>query len=158
MSFSAFCIKERQVGKEICRSTSRWHQCQLGGAGSHQAGGGGGWAGDAAGGNRREGGEEQEPCCQEEQSRLNFSAIEGSDPNSCRFHVYQVRVDREDEVQEKKKRKESFRRGSKSRSKSKLGEIVAKQMSIVGETNFWPSRRKSLKCRSKLTQSQISWL
>ena len=47
----------------------------------------------------------QSPRCQEEQSRLNFSAIEGSDPNSCRFQVYQVRVDREDEVQEKKKRK-----------------------------------------------------
>ena len=110
------------------------------------------------GGNHREGGEEQEPCCQEEQSRLNFSAIKGSDPNSCRFQVYQVRVDREDEVQEKKTKKESFPRDSKSWSKSKLGEGVEKQMLIVGETNFWPSRRKALECRLKLTKSQISWL
>ena len=78
----------------------------------------------------------QSPRCQEEQSRLNFSAIEGSDPNSCRFQVYQVRVDREDEVQEKKTKKESFPRDLKSRSKSKLGEGVEKQMLIVGETNF----------------------
>ena len=82
----------------------------------------------------------QEPCCQEEQSRLNFSAIEGSDPNSYRFQVsgfrFQVRVDREDEIQEKKTKKESFPRDSKSPSKSKLGEGVEKQMLIVGETNF----------------------
>ena len=36
----------------------------------------------------------------------------------------------------RKQKKESFPRDSKSRSKSKLGEGVAKQMLIVGETNF----------------------
>ena len=55
---------------------------------------------------------------------------------SCKPEVYKVRVDREDEVQEKKTKKESFPRDSKSRSKSKLGEGVEKQMLIVGETNF----------------------
>ena len=77
--FPAFGIVERLVGSKSCRSTSRWHRCQSGGAGSHQTGG--------AGGNGQEGGEEQEPYCQEEQLAKTSSAIEGSDQNSSRFHA-----------------------------------------------------------------------
>ena len=81
-------------------------------------------AGDAAGCNRQEGGEEQEPCCQEEQSCLNVSAIKGSDPKSCTFQVYQVRVDREDEVQEKKKKK-AFRETQKADRSQNWGNIAS---------------------------------
>ena len=70
------------------------------------------------------------------------------DPNSCRFQVYQVRVDREDEIQEKKTKKRKLSERLEEPIEVKTGGRCSK-----ANVNSW--RNQFLTLKKKVSRMQI---